>query len=66
MIEPTRPNLPTNTDSQGYPVCPWCGFNRSEVTHTYPWIDGVRVRRRVCKFCEKSFTTTQTAESVDL
>ncbi len=58
-------NPPPNVDKDGYPVCPDCGFQGSEVTHTYPWRNGKRSRRRVCDHCGIPYTTTQTAEQVD-
>lgn len=58
--------LPTNVDRRGYPVCPDCGFDGSEVTHTYPWKNGKRLRRRVCGHCGKPYNTIQTAEQVDM
>ena len=66
MSEPREVNLPTNVDDEGYPRCPACGFDDSEVTHTYPWRKGKRVRRRVCEHCGEPYTTVQTAEQLDI
>lgn len=57
--------LPNNLDSEGYPVCPACGCNRSDVTHSWPMPDGKRKRRRVCDNCRVPFTTYQTPEQVE-
>ena len=70
MTDESRPSrrvvkMPTNVDENGYPVCPECGCNRSEVTHTYPWKKGKRRRRRECDNCKLTFFTYQTPEQPD-
>lgn len=35
----------------GIPTCPKCGCQHFEVSHTYPWGNGMKRRRRVCQHC---------------
>ena len=56
--------LPTNTDRQGYPVCPDCGCQDSELINTYKLSDGRKRRRRICDNCRNPFYTIQQPEEV--
>lgn len=56
--------IPANLDAEGFPVCPACGCNKSEVTHSWKMCGGNRKRRRVCDHCQMPFTTYQTPEQV--
>jgi len=51
--------VPSMMNDKGQIECPGCGCMDFEVTNTYPWIDGVRRRRKACTHCRLSFYTEE-------
>ena len=64
MPEPERRivQLPDHLDKDGVLTCPKCGCQDFEVTHTYPWSNGQKRRRRVCTNCGRPITTVEHVE----
>lgn len=65
MTERRVVQLPKNLDKDGWPECPECGCNASEVTHTYTLPDGRKRRRRECDHCGLPFFTIQEREHTE-
>ena len=64
MTDQKKPpfTVPTNCDAEWNPTCPDCGCPQSEITHSYPPMNGKRRRRRICDNCGLPFYTLQPAE----